>query len=291
MKNKIIISILVFLIALFSIIANISGIMALNSNNNYEFKSIRGDIINIYGKGIYRHMSRDVAIQGIAQDFVSLFIGIPLLLISLYLFLKGSARGKFILSGALGYFLLTYLFYTAMAMYNEMFLIYTILLSLSFFSFIILIISYDIKNIRNLYKSEKLFTFSGGFLIINSMIIALLWLTIVIPPLINGTIYPKDVEHYTTLIVQGFDLSLFLPIAFVSGILVLIKNPYGFLFVNIYLIFLSLLMSALTSKIIFMGLSGANIIPAVFIIPLINIFSIILSFLLLKNLKNKEQFT
>ncbi|MFB0509595.1 MAG: hypothetical protein ACETVX_03795, partial [bacterium] len=111
------------------------------------------------------------------------------------------------------------------------------------------------------------------------------WLSIVLPPLLDGSIFPKELQHYTTLIVQGFDLGLFLPMAFVSGILALKKNPYGYLFTTIYVIFLSLLMTALTSKILFMANAGANVIPVVFIMPTINIISIIFSALLLKNIK------
>lgn len=33
-----------------------------------------------------------------------------------------------------------------------------------------------------------------------------LWLGVVVPPLVDGSIYPKELQHYTTLVVQGFDL-------------------------------------------------------------------------------------
>jgi hypothetical protein len=47
--------------------------------------SIRGENITIYGKGIYQHMAADVAIQGIAQDYVTLFMGVPHPIFSLYI--------------------------------------------------------------------------------------------------------------------------------------------------------------------------------------------------------------
>jgi hypothetical protein len=55
-------------------------------------------------------MSAEVAPQGIVQDYVTLFLGIPLLFLSLFMANNGSLRGRFLLSGALGYFLVTYLF-------------------------------------------------------------------------------------------------------------------------------------------------------------------------------------
>jgi hypothetical protein len=123
---------------------------------------------------------------------------------------------------------------------------------------------------------------------INGTLVSLLWLSIVVPPLLDGTIIPREVQHYTTLIVQGFDLGLLLPMVFFVGWLAMKKNPYGYLFIPIYMIFLSLLMTALVSKIIFMANAGASVIPVVFIVPTITVISIAFSVLLLRNIKESE---
>ncbi|MBN2088724.1 hypothetical protein JW964_03885 [candidate division KSB1 bacterium] len=285
MKHQNPITLLVILISIIAIIATSFGIFSSQGTGEYVYKSIRGEDVTIYGKGIYQHMSADVAIQGIAQDYVTLFLGIPILLVSLILAKKGSNRARFVLSGVSGYFLLTYLFYTAMAMYNIMFLAYIILLGTSFFTFILTLFSYDTARIKDLIRSEKLVRHAGLFLIINGSMVALLWLSVILPPLINGSIYPTGLQHYTTLIVQGFDLGLFLPMAFVAGILARKKNVYGYLLTIIYVIFLTLLMTALTSKILFMANAGANVIPVIFIMPTIGLISLIFSILLIKNIK------
>jgi hypothetical protein len=54
---------------------------------------------------------------------------------------------------------------------------------------------------------------------------------------------------------------------------------------TVTLVFLPMLMTALTAKIIAMALEGVNVIPAVFIIPSILTISIVCSMLLLKNIK------
>lgn len=288
MKHKSLITVLVLLIAVIAIIATTSGIFSNEGSGEYEYMSIRGENISIYGKGIYQHMSSDVAIQGIAQDYVTLFIGVPILLIGLCFARKGSIRGRFVLSGALGYFLLTYLFYTAMAMYNAMFLPYVFLLSMSFFAFILVLSSYNISKVKNSFYNEKIFSITGRFLIINSLMIGILWLGVVVPPLLNGDIYPKEVQHFTTLIVQGFDLSLFLPIGFVSGLLAIKKKHHGYLFSTIYVIFLFILMAALTSKMIFMANTGENVIPVIFIMPTLSLIALILSVLILKSIRIKD---
>jgi hypothetical protein len=171
-----------------------------------------------------------------------------------------------------------------MAMYNEMFLAYIILTGTSFFAFVILLLTFDILKMPVIFNSNIPVKFIGGFLIFNSIVIALLWLSVVIPPLIDGSIIPDAVEHYTTLTVQGLDMALFLPISFISGFLLIKKKPFGYLMSTVTLVFLPMLMTALTAKIIAMAMTGINVIPAVFIIPAILIISIICSLLLLRNI-------
>lgn len=285
MKNKKVISVLVFIVAIVAIIAASSGIFSRGGTDPYEHHSIRGNSVTIHGNGLYRHMSSDVAIQGIAQDYITLFLAVPMLLAALIFALKGSLRARFILAGILNYFLVSYLIYLEMAMYNEMFLAYVTLTGTSFFAFILALLTFDIQDIPLFFKPTAPVKFIGGFLIFNSIIIAMLWLSVVVPPLIDGSVIPDAVQHYTTLTVQGLDLALFLPISFVSGFLLIKKRPFGYLMATVTLVFLPLLMTALTAKIIAMASSGVNVVPAVFIIPAILLISVVCSLLLLMNIK------
>lgn len=101
----------------------------------------------------------------------------------------------------------------------------------------------------------------------------------------DGSIIPKEVEHYTTLTVQGFDLSIFLPSALFGGLLLIRKNPYSYLIATVTLLFLCLLMTALVAKIIAMTHAGVNVIPVIFIIPAFDILAMISTYALLKNIK------
>ena len=286
MQNRKTITILIILITIFSTIATVSGIFTNYGTGNYEFKSINNQIVTIYGKGVYENMSADVAIQGIAQDYITLFIAIPLLIVASFLTRKNSLKSKLFLAGVLNYFFLTYLFYMNMAMYNKLFLVYIILVSTTFFAFALTLLSIDIKTISQHFSPHTPTKFIGSFLIVLPSMIALLWLSVIVPPLIDGSIIPQSVEHYTTLTVQGFDLSIFLPVAFISGLLLIKKRQFGYLMSSVTIIFLSLLMTALVAKIIAMALFGVNVVPAVFIIPCFLILSIISSTILFKNITN-----
>lgn len=286
MKYKKAVSLLVYGITLLAVIATTVGIFSKSGPGEYKHISIRGETVTIFGKGIYQDMSADVAIQGIAQDVVTLCIAIPLLLSALFFARKGSIKGRIILSGCILYFFLTYLFYLAMAMFNPMFLVYVLLLSASFFSLILTLFSLHFENLSKFFETSLPIKFLGGFLIFNAVAMGGMWLQVVVPPLINEGI-PIDLDHYTTLIVQGLDLALFLPISFISGVFMIKRLPLGYLLGPVYFVFLSLLMAALTGKIIGMALAGVNVIPIIFIIPTINLITILCSFIIFKNIKHK----
>ena len=174
-------------------------------------------------------------------------------------------------------------------MYNSIFLAYVTLLSASFYAFFITMQRFKTEHLPELFDADTPTALTGGFLIFNSIAIALLWLSIVIPPLIDGSIIPLQVEHYTTLIVQGLDLAILLPASFISGLLLIRKKPSGYLYAPVYLVFLSLLMSALTAKVIAMSFLGYNVMPAVFIIPAFNLVSVICTIVLMKHIKKSQR--
>jgi len=284
MKNRKTLTALVIIIVITSAIASSTGIFSKEGPGIYEYETIRGKTVEIYGKGVYQHMTADVAIQGIAQDYITLLLAIPFLLFTLWCYRKGSLKGHFLLAGTLGYFFVTYLFYTVMGMYNYLFLLYLILMCCSFFGLLILLISVDLPTLKSKFSAKTPARIIGSFLIFNSIAIAFLWLEIIVPPLLDGTIYPDALNHYTTLIVQGLDLGLLLPLSFVSGWLLVKKEPMGYLATTVYMVFLSFLMTALTAKIIAMANHGVNVIPVVFIIPAINLITITFAVLMIKNI-------
>ena len=258
---------LVFSIIVLAAVASLTGILSNAGPGPFAYESIRGQVILIHGRGIYQHMSADVAVQGIAQDYVTLLMGIPALLIAVWGGRHGSVRHRLLLAGVLGYFFVTYLFYTAMGMYNALFLVYVTLLGLSFFALLMTLLSIDLAALPARFTERAPIRFVGGFLVFNAGMIALLWLSIVVPPLLDGTLYPAGLEHYTTLIVQGFDLGLLLPLSVVSGWLLFRRRPLGYLAGTVFIVFLAILMTALVAKLLAMATTGVSVVPAIFIIP------------------------
>jgi hypothetical protein len=285
MKYRSFLTVLILLITCLSLVATTMGIFSSGGPGQYTYTSIRGKQVEIYGKGIYRDMSAEVAPQGIAQDYVTLFFALPLLLISFVFARSESLKSRLVFIGVLKYFFITYLFYTVMAMYNRLFPVYVMLMGSSFYALILAVVPLDLKNIHHQFTSFFRRKLLAAFLIFNSTSIILLWLSIIIPPLLDGTVIPLQVEHYTTLIVQGLDLGILLPGAIITGILFFRNNSLSFFLAPVYFIFLSILMTALTSKVVGMYLLGYNVIPVIFIIPIFAILSWVSSWIILRAMK------
>jgi hypothetical protein len=285
LKYKKSITLLSLIIIIFSFVAAVYGILSSGGEGRHEFKSIHGDIIQIYGKGLYQNDSVSIVSQGIAQDFVSIFLCIPLLIVALILFRRGLLKGKLLLAGTLGYFLYTYTSYTFLWMYNSLFLAYVILMSASLFAFVLTMMSFDIEKL-NLHFNEKLpINFLSSFLFLLGTIIGVMWLGMIFQPLLKGTI-PAGLEHYTTLVIQAMDLGIIVPTSFLAGVLLRKRNPFGYLLTSVMIIKGLSMGTALTAMVIGQLLAGVELSLAIIVIfPVINLLMIYCLVLIMRNIK------
>src|SRR5512136_3076320 len=122
------------LIAILAVIVAGLGVFWQGEGQKSKFHTLRGETVTIQGHGLYQYETVSVAAQAIAQDVVTLLVGIPLLVVSMLLFKKEDLRGKLLLSGTLAYFLYTYASFAFGAAYNILFLVYVSLFSLSLFA-------------------------------------------------------------------------------------------------------------------------------------------------------------
>jgi len=280
-------NILVILIIFFSFIA--SGYGFFSDKTVYENKtiqSINGESVTLYGKGVYYNDSVSGASQARAQDIVTLIIGIPLLILSLIFSNKKSLRGKLLLTGTLGYFLYTYTSYSFLAMYNKLFLIYVILMSLSFFAFVLNITSEKLKDINTHFDKNLPNKFIGIFTIIIGLGICFMWLGRIFQSFKNNLAI--GLEHYTTLVIQALDLGFIVPVAILSGVLIICKKALGYLLVPIILIKGTTLLLSIVMMIIFMMFSGVAVsIVEIAMFPIFTLICIFNLYLVMKNVNNR----
>ncbi|KPU45841.1 hypothetical protein OXPF_05660 [Oxobacter pfennigii] len=289
MKHKKSISVLVILIILLSTIACAAGLFWSGEATEKEFQAITGERVKVLGEGLYKNDSLSVASQGKASDFITLFLAIPLMSISLTAAIRGSFRGRLFLSGTLGYFLYTYMSYTFLWTYNRFFIVYVFLMSLSFFAFILCLTGFDIQNMPSMFKKKLPVKILGGFQLFIAFMIGILWLSKIAPSILNDAV-PAGLEHYTTLVIQGMDLGFVVPTAALSGILLIKRRPLGYLLSSIIILKGITMLTAISAMIVNMSLNGVEInsIEAV-IFPVFNVLAVICLVILIKNTEKKAE--
>jgi hypothetical protein len=280
------ISLLVIVIALLAFIAAGYGVFSTGGEGESEFTSLHGETVQIHGKGLYRNDSVSMAAQAIGQDLVTLVLGIPLLLVSLYRTRKGSIRGRLLLAGTLGYFLYAYASYSFLATYNNFFLLYVALFSTSLFAFIFTMLSFNTGLLKESFAPELPVKRISGFLFFLGGALGLLWLGRILPPLLDGG-NPVGIEHYTTLVIQAMDLAVIVPFSILAGVLLLRRNPAGYLLSSVLIMKGLSMCTALTAMIMAMLQAGEKVTAVeIIIFPVLNLFILYFMYILMKHVRS-----
>lgn len=166
-----------------------------------------------------------------------------------------------------------------------LFILYVILMSAGFFAFILSITSIDMNNIKAAFSEKLPVKFLGGFQIFFAVAIGMLWLKRILPTIADGST-PEGLDHYTTLVIQGMDLGFIVPVAFLSGLLLLKKENLGYLLSSVVIIKGFTLGAAISAMIINQFLAGVAMSAIeVVVFPLFSLLILICLIILLKNCK------
>ncbi|WP_058303029.1 hypothetical protein [Gorillibacterium timonense] len=288
MKDRISITAVVLAIAVLSLLAAGIGIGSTGGPGRHEVTTIRGESVLLYGRGIYANDSVAAASQAIAQDWVTLLLGIPLLIVSLVLTRKGQLRARLLLAGTLAYFLYTYMSYSFLCTYNALFLVYVGLMSVSFFAFMLVMLSFDMKILAKVFRDDLPVKTIGISIIVFASAIGLMWLGRLVPPLVKGDA-PAGLEHYTTYIIQAMDLGFIIPVSILSAILLMQKKPLGLLLASVMCMKGVTMLTALSAMILFQWMADVPMTAAELVVfPAANVLVMVGVVVFLKRIREPE---
>ena len=217
------------LIAVLALVAAGTGLFYGDGGSPFTFTSVRGQPVEIYGQGLYRF---DTLFQGAGNkgtDTVTLFLGIPLLVLSVLLYRRGSLRGGLLLLGALTWFLYTYASYAlGPVAYNELFLLYVVLFSASLFALVLAFGSFDVRGLPTRFSARLPRRGPVIFMFVSALVTLGVWLFVPITALLQGE-PPERLDTYSTLFTNALDLAVIVPTVFLAGVLMLRGDPLGYL--------------------------------------------------------------
>jgi hypothetical protein len=282
---------LVPLIAVLALISAGLGLFMPNHGTPISFTTVRGEIVEVWGQGLYKYDTPIGATGFTAADVITLFLAIPVLVISFFLYRRGSVKGGLLLIGALSYFLYNYTSMGFGAAYNNMFLAYTLIFSASLFGLMLALLSFDLKTLPSHFGAGLPRNGIGIFLIVSGIILSLIWLVLSIVPALLVSRVPPEAYYYTTFTTGIIDIGMIAPALILAGVLIRRGAPFGYLLASTMLIFTCILGANLTvggivqvtKGVITIGQAMAFTVPFV----ILTLIAMWFTFVLFRNLSEK----
>ncbi len=205
-----------FIIALLTLVVSGAGLFWTDGGEPFTVTSLYGNKIELFGNGIYKNDNAFLAPIFRGTDCVTFFISVPLLLLFIYLDKKQQSFKSLL---RLNSFLFVIFYYAVNlafgVIFNELHLVYTLLLSICFFTELICI-----HVLKEKYEKDFSTTFKATlgfktFVIISGIMLFAAWL----PDIISAHISDKPLsylENYTTSVTYILDMGFISPLLFLT---------------------------------------------------------------------------
>lgn len=251
---------LAWCIAPLSLVAAGAGLVWQGGTAPETFTTVRGDVVALFGEGLYRFDTRFQGAGARGTDLVTLVLAVPLILASAEAFRRGSLRGGLLLLGGMGWFLYAYAGYAlGTNAYNELFLVYVALFGASLFGFVAAFRAVERRLNRESTRLPRRAT--ATFLLVSGVGTLAIWLSDPVAALLAGTT-PRALGPYTTLFTYGIDLGVLVPALFLAGALILRSAPLGTVIAAPLLVLEALLAPMIAAQSVSQLMAGVAFTPA-----------------------------
>jgi hypothetical protein len=247
MKKQTALNWLVPLIVVLALFSASLGLFIKNDGTPILFTTARGETVEVWGQGLYQYDTPLGATGFTAADVITLALAIPILVVSILMYRRGSLAGGLMMTGALSYFLYNYTSMGFGAAYNNLFLAYTLIFSASLYGLILVLLSFDLKTLPSHFRPDLPRNGIGIFLIVSGIILSLIWLVLSIVPALLASKTPIEAAYYTTFTTGIIDIGMVAPALILGGVLIRRGTPFGYLLASTMLIFTCILGANLTA--------------------------------------------
>jgi hypothetical protein len=255
------------LTVLLTVIAAGAGVFWQAGGSAFEFTTLRGTVVQIYGQGLYYYDTVFTGAGFRGQDMVMLVLGVPLLVASILLYRRGSLAGGLLLMGALGYVLYVYATMALGAAYNNLYLVYVAIFGVSFFAFVMAFTAFDRESLWVRVSTRLPHRLIAIYMIACGLLTTIVWLD----PILTGLIQnqpPKLLDSYATMVTYALDLALITPGCFLAGWLILRRSSLGYFIAFPLLILIVMLLPTIILNTVLQSAAGIVFTPAEVIGPI-----------------------
>ena len=233
----------------------------------------------VFMSSLYRDNPSMLA-QAIGQDFISLGVALPTLIISAVLASRGSLRARLVWLGALAYLVYTYASFAFDIRFNSLFLVYVALLGCSLYALIGGLSTINMTRIKTYFTEKTPVKAVSIYLAVITVLFYFTWLSEIVPALIAGQI-PQNIQESGTPSngVYVLDMAWILPAFAIAAVNLWRKRTVGYTLAGTLLSCLTLLILAILGMVFVQVREGlAAVGPQVVIFPVL--FAITLGMLI-----------
>lgn len=220
MKNRI--NYMAALTIILLIIVSLAGVLSINFSSSYEAINQYGELIKMYGYGIYAHDSYFKAPILIGTDFSILLAVVPLFIMT---FVQNIRKPTYHTKLRLLSIFTVALYYSASiafgVTYNQFHLLYIALFSCSLFGVFVVYKTIDSSVLEYQYSKGI-----AAFLVLSGIALIIAWMPDIIPSLIAGKPLAL-IEVYTTEITYVLDIGIIGPLCLITLHLLKRKDKLG----------------------------------------------------------------
>lgn len=260
MKLKSSLNWLIPLIVILTLVVAGVGLFWMDGGTAHPFTTVHGETVQIYGQGLYSHDTVFSASTTRGTDMVTLFVCLPLLVVSFVLYRRGSLRGGLMLAGVLAYFL----YYGASLgldkAYNSLFLVYIALFSACFYAFVIAFTAIDLQVLSSRISDQLPVRGMAVFMFIVGVGLAFIWLSDVVTALLNDSI-PAAIGASTTAVTYTIDVGIIAVACILAGVQVLRRTSLGYLLFAILNVMLAMVGAMVIGQTIMELAAGIELTP------------------------------
>ncbi|MDN3449424.1 hypothetical protein QMA09_04425 [Planococcus sp. APC 3906] len=181
----------------------------------------------LFVEGLYRDNELVVAAwQG--NDLVTLFLMVPMLLVSLFYSLRASKRGRLFWMGSLWYMIYNYMFYLFGAVFNVFFLLYAALFVFSIYALVLALLQTDVQEWSRSFSEKLPYKTVSVFMLMFAALLGGMWIALSLSFVFTGQVHESILQtDHPTAVVFAVDLTLLTPSMIVGGLLLWRKNRWG----------------------------------------------------------------
>jgi hypothetical protein len=207
---------LVVVLAAVAAVAAAVGLFTSGGPGPHEVVTARGQVVDVYGTGLYQHDSWLIGVGNRGTDAVTLFLEVPNLLVALAAYRRRSLRGTVVLVGVLGWLLYYYASMSLYTAYNRAFALYVVAFGLALFAAPLALRSIDAAAFAAMFPGRPSRRVLVGYLGCLAAVLTLAWVPALVSAAVTGDV-PTRLDVYSTQVTWALDLGVVVPAVAATG--------------------------------------------------------------------------